>query len=225
MGGALNWTLKRYGQYLGAVWTLLLLATPLVAVLAAAGASSARAAETEIIEIGETIDVQRHVTGRLLKSKRRLKKGMPVRLNEILETGKKARGEFRFKDDTKLAVGPNSKIVLDTFIYDPNSSKSSIIINMSRGAFRFVSGKSGSTAYKINTPTASLGVRGTIFDVYVAGNGEVAILLHEGAVDVCSTRTKCRLHKVVGQFFHINGIGPELFVYIDKNRAAHDPDL
>ena len=123
MGGPLNWTLKRYEQYWGAIWVLLLLATPLVVVLAATGASSARAAETKIIEIGETIDVQRRVTGQLLKSKRRLKKGMPIRLNEILETGKKARGEFRFKDDTKLAVGPNSKIVLDTFIYDPGSSK------------------------------------------------------------------------------------------------------
>jgi hypothetical protein len=48
-----------------------------------------------------------------------------------------------------------------------------------------------------------MGVRGTIFDVYVADNGETAVLLHEGGVDVCPTPATCKRHDKVGHFVHV----------------------
>ena len=173
------------------------------AVLLMLGAGGTQAASAP--EIGTTIAVKNQV---MVESeaaeRRRLRKGGKVHQEEAVETAKAALAEIRLIDDTKLAVGPGARVVLDKFIYDPKAAPGSIAINLSRGAFRFISGSSPSTAYEIRTPTASMGVRGTVFDVYVAPSGETAVLLHEGAVDVCSaTAAACRRHDVIGRFVHV----------------------
>jgi hypothetical protein len=48
-----------------------------------------------------------------------------------------------------------------------------------------------------------MGVRGTVFDVYVADDGETVVLLHEGGVDVCPTPTSCQRHDKVGHFVRV----------------------
>ncbi|MCL4767513.1 MAG: FecR domain-containing protein [Hyphomicrobiaceae bacterium] len=162
-------------------------------------------ASAEAPEIGTTIAVRNQVMVESEASeRRRLLKGGKVHQEEVVETAKAALAEIRLLDDTKLAVGPGARVVLDKFVYDPNAKPGAIAINLTKGAFRFISGSSPSTAYEIRTPTASMGVRGTVFDVYVAPNGETAVLLHEGAVDVCAaTAAACRRHDVIGRFVHV----------------------
>ena len=60
-------------------------------------------------------------------------------------------------------------------------------------------------AYEIKTPGAALGVRGTVFDGYVADNGAMVVLLHEGAVNVCTQR--CLLHKLNRQLVYVTKQG------------------
>jgi FecR protein len=155
-------------------------------------------------EIGTTVAVKNQVTIEAEAQKRKLEKGGKVHQQEIVETAKSASAEIRLLDDTKLAVGPSARLVLDKFVYDASAQPGSITVNLTKGAFRFITGKSTSSAYEIRTPTASMGVRGTVFDVYVAENGETAVLLHEGAVNVCPTPATCRLHNAIGQFVHVN---------------------
>jgi len=167
--------------------------------------SSGSAYAVNAPEIGTTIAVKNQV---MVVSedaqRRRLRKGGKVHQEEIVETSKSAQAEIQFLDDTKLAVGPGARVVLDKFVFDPNAAPGAIAIHLSKGAFRFISGTSPSTAYEIRTPTASMGVRGTVFDIYVAPSGETVVLLHEGAVEVCSaTAAGCRRHDVVGRFIHI----------------------
>ena len=50
------------------------------------------------------------------------------------------------------------------------------------------------------TPTATIGVRGTAFDVYVGDTGELAIAMINGAVEVCPHSGACRLHNIIGRF-------------------------
>lgn len=173
------------------------------AALLVIGGGSARA--VDVPEIGTTIAVRNQV---MVESedaqRRRLRKGGKVHQEEIVETSKSAQAEIQFLDDTKLAVGPGARVVLDKFVFDPNAAPGAIAINISKGAFRFISGTSPSTAYEIRTPTASMGVRGTVFDVFVAPSGETVVLLHEGAVEVCSvTAAGCRSHDVIGRFVHV----------------------
>ena len=154
-------------------------------------------------QVGDTVRVKSDVTAETGEATRKLNRGDDVFQDEILVTSKSASAEIELLDKTKLAVGASARIVLDKFIYDANAAPGSISINLAKGAFRFITGASPKAAYEIKTPTASMGVRGTIFDVYVADDGETAVLLHEGGVDVCPTPTTCQRHDKVGQFMHV----------------------
>jgi hypothetical protein len=154
-------------------------------------------------EVGDTVTVKNEVTAEAGEVKRKLTKGVKVFQDEILVTSKTASAEIELLDKTKLAVGSSSRIALDKFVYDASAAPGSISINLAKGAFRFITGSSPKAAYEIKTPTASMGVRGTIFDVYIADDGETVVLLHEGGVDVCPTPTSCQRHDKVGHFVHV----------------------
>jgi len=173
----------------------------LAAVFAAAFCAQPGLAATP--EVGDTVTVNHEVTAEAGAIKRALEKGAKVFQDEILVTGDTASAEIELLDKTKLAVGASARIVLDKFVYDASAAPGSISINLAKGAFRFITGSSPKAAYEIKTPTASMGVRGTIFDVYVADNGESAVLLHEGGVDVCPTPATCKRHDKVGHFVHV----------------------
>ena len=77
-----------------------------------------------------------------------------------IDTGPVGEAQIRFRDDTKLVVGPNSSMVIDAFVFDDSDTARDISINVVRGAFRFITGNSPKDAYTITTPTATIGVRG-----------------------------------------------------------------
>ena len=156
--------------------------------------------------IGVTVAVQLKVTGSLNEALRKLREGDGIHANEVVETAPEALGEFELNDKTKLALGPGSKLVLDKFVYDPNKGTARIALNLAKGAFRFMTGNSPKAAYQIKLPSASLTVRGTIFDAFVDARGEVALLLIEGAVEICARGT-CKLHDEVGWFVHVGRSG------------------
>ena len=87
-----------------------------------------------------------------------------------LETGKDGRISLTFIDNTRFAVGPDSRIALSKFEYDRTTQKGSFITKVERGSLAVVSGrisKSGRDAMQLQTPTSLLGVRGTRFIVEV----------------------------------------------------------
>ena len=108
----------------------------------------------------------------------------------------------------RLAVGPQSEIVLDSFIYDPAKKDGEVIISAAKGAFRFITGKSAKSAYTIKTPASTIGVRGTTFDGFIDESGEIALLLVDGEIDVCNSKRSCKRLKRQGYFLHIkrNGV-------------------
>ncbi|MAI44964.1 MAG: hypothetical protein CBC34_003430 [Hyphomicrobiaceae bacterium TMED74] len=67
-------------------------------------------------EVGTTISVKRRLTGLHGDVKRRLRKGARVHRDEVLQTSRKGRAEFKLDDDTKLALGANAKLKLDQFV-------------------------------------------------------------------------------------------------------------
>lgn len=75
-------------------------------------------------------------------------------------TGPSGEAQVRFRDDTKLVVGPNSMMIIDAFVFTDEDTAREISINAVRGAFRFITGKSPKDVYSITTPTATIGVRG-----------------------------------------------------------------
>lgn len=161
-------------------------------------AEAPSSAAGEFVEIGTTVTTRNRVTGSLGEEKRRLQNGLRVHHDEILETSRNGHAELKLDDDTKLVLGPEAQLILDEYVVNTKTSKALISLKYLKGAFRFITGRNDSKAYVITTPTATLGVRGTVFDTFVGEDGTTAILLHEGAVQVCSRSATCRLHDAVG---------------------------
>lgn len=137
-------------------------------------------ASAQQVDIGVASTVTNRVQGSV--GSRALKTGDRVFQNENIETGVDSRSQLLFRDETVLNVGPDSRVTLDRFVYDPARGGSGAAVSVTRGALRFISGNMPSQAYEIRTPAGSIGVRGTIFDVIVYDNGEVVLQLVEGAL-------------------------------------------
>ncbi|MDA7946001.1 MAG: FecR domain-containing protein [Hyphomicrobiaceae bacterium] len=168
----------------------------------------AAALASQSTQIGHAERIKEDVTGTLESDERKLKKGDKIHQNEVIATAEKSEAELVLEDETKLAVGPKSQISLDSFIYDPDKKDGEVVINAAKGAFRFVTGKSAKSAYTIKTPASTIGVRGTTFDGFVDDNGEIALLLLDGEIDVCNSARSCKRLNRRGYFLHIrrNGV-------------------
>ena len=134
-------------------------------------------------KIGKAAITRNQVEGILDGPPRALAPGSAVFSNELVRTGDGGVARLIFLDNTDLAVGPKSEVLLDKFVYDPKGSVGSLIVQVGRGAFRFVTGKQDHNNYSINTPYATLGVRGTIFEV-VSTLEKVDIHLVNGGLQV-----------------------------------------
>ncbi|MCK4869260.1 MAG: hypothetical protein KAT39_14500, partial [Alphaproteobacteria bacterium] len=99
--------------------------------------------------IGITSLVVKDVEGKTDEEIRRLALQDSVYQNEIVQTGLESASELRFADDTRISVGPNSTIVLDEFVYDPDPGEGTFALTVTEGVFRFFSGNMASSNYKI----------------------------------------------------------------------------
>jgi hypothetical protein len=68
--------------------------------------------------------------------------------------------QIKFIDNTRIVIGPNSRLVIDTFVFNPDNTARKVTITALKGTFRFISGDSPPGAYTIRTPTMSIGIRG-----------------------------------------------------------------
>ena len=96
--------------------------------------------------------------------------GLQLLAGDRLVTGKDGRMSLTFVDNTRFAVGPNSKVSVSEFQYDRTRQKGSFVTQVDRGSLAVVSGKiakSNRDAMKVRTPNTLLGVRGTKFIVEV----------------------------------------------------------
>src|SRR5262249_5791036 len=90
----------------------------------------------------------------------KLAPGSELHASETVRTGGAGKADLVFVDRTNLTVGPTSEVVLDQFVYDPVGSSGKVVLQTTRGDFRFVSGTQDSSAYQVKTPYGTLSVRG-----------------------------------------------------------------
>jgi hypothetical protein len=172
-------------------------------------------------EIGTTVVIEKTVTGTLGTVERKLEKGVRVHRNELLRTGQQAQAELKLDDNTKLALGPDAELLLDEYAVAGGTSAKSIALKFVKGTLRFLTGSNASENYKLETPSATIGVRGTVFDVYIGPGGDTFVLLHKGEVEVCSQTRMCRPHRTVGRV--VPGVKvAQAFPFVGK-RLVVDP--
>lgn len=91
----------------------------------------------------------------------------PVHLGDEVNSSHDSSLQVLLKDETVFTVGPDCLLTIDRFVYDPDKNNNGLSAKVSKGMFRFMSGnisKSGPQSVSIDTPVASMGVRGTMVE-------------------------------------------------------------
>lgn len=158
-------------------------------VLVAACLTPAPANTAEVI--GHAAAIINQVNGQVGRTNRRLNTRDKVHFQELIRARAASTGQFQLLDGTRLVVGPGAAMRLDSFVYSDKSAKG-VTLSTLKGAFRFISGAAKSSTYRVRTPVAIIGLRGTAFDFYVGRGGTTSVMLLRGAVQVCSTSRQCR---------------------------------
>jgi hypothetical protein len=136
--------------------------------------------EAAPVHIGAANSVSDEVQGVLPGQQDILKPGSKVFHDEIVRTNQKSLAQLLFLDNSSLSVATSSEVKLDKFVYDPNQHTGQVVLNATRGVFRFVAGAQDPKSYSIKTPAATIGVRGTIVNVSYS-NGGLIVQLEEGS--------------------------------------------
>ncbi|MDU8946657.1 Ig-like domain-containing protein, partial [Ovoidimarina sediminis] len=97
--------------------------------------------------------------------------------NDVVETGIDARVSLTFVDGTIFSMSPSSRMALDQVVFNPNATDNSATFNLIEGGFVFIAGQVARTGgIDIQTPTASLGIRGT--------SGLIQMIATDGVLEV-----------------------------------------
>ena len=143
-------------------------------------------------QVGMAVDAATLVTGSSADGEREITRNSPIFRDDRLSASPSGNAQIILVDKTKIVVGPGAQIDIGDFAYATKTTFSSITVKASQGAFRFISGASISAAYKIETPTGTIGVRGTAFDVGITGD-QVHVVMVRGTVELCPTNGQCQL--------------------------------
>jgi hypothetical protein len=113
--------------------------------------------------------------------------GDPIYLGDIVQTGADGSLGIAFTDGTAFDLSSNARMVMTEFVYDPNSHTNSTLLSLTKGQFTFVAGKIAKSGdMKIDTPVATMGIRGTTPHVEISDDGTVkfSTLIEEGKQQV-----------------------------------------
>src|SRR4051794_15341270 len=108
----------------------------------------------------------------------RISTGDEIFRDETVRTAVDSDAKFVLRDDTNLSLGPASTLKLDRAVFSGETSPGDIAVRLTSGAFRFVTGNSSKESYKIVTPLATIGVRGTTLDFLIKRFRNIAVLQH-----------------------------------------------
>lgn len=149
-----------------------------------ASAPVAFAATGEVIAVIQQAQIQSDGTRKVLEE------GTPVVSGDIIQTNRRGEAQLLFPDKTRIVVGPGSTLVLERTLFNSNNKAQRFVVNAVGGTYRFISGESRKSRYKIKTPTATMGIRGTAFDFTVTDT-ETTVLMYEGIVNLCARDRHC----------------------------------
>jgi hypothetical protein len=134
---------------------------------------------TASIERANATVVQANVAGQAGQPKA----GDLVYQGDVVKTGSDSRISINFADGSSFNLSSNARMALDEFVYDPNGKSNSTFFNLTNGTATFVAGSIAKTGgMKVDTPVATMGIRGTTPHIEISNDGEVkfSTLVEEG---------------------------------------------
>lgn len=126
---------------------------------------------------------------------RELTRRSPVFAGDLLRTAPGARAQVKFTDGSIVALKPASALRIDdyTFQADGGGAQKNVM-SLVKGGLRTVTGAIGKTNkndYRLNTPVATIGVRGTLYEVWFEENKGLDVGVWDGAIAACSSSGEC----------------------------------
>jgi hypothetical protein len=125
---------------------------------------------------GETIGLVRTVSGDAAVTRGETSlpaaPGLKLMIGDTLVTGRDGSLGVILRDDSSLSIGPGSRLVLRRFRFSPSEGKFELVARISRGTMAYLSGLIGRLSpekVRIETPSATIGIRGTRFALKVGG--------------------------------------------------------
>jgi hypothetical protein len=167
--------------------------------------------------------------------RRRVVDGGSIYPGDMVETGNGTRAVLAFRDDTRITLGAATRFRVDNFVYDEkNAGEGRFLASVLRGSVRALTGliaKSNNRNVGFSTATATIGIRGTGFDIMCTGacagdpgdpNGGLTLWTWLGSIDVAQGQTALQvLQAGQGLFISPNGIVP---VNVQPNIEGPRPD-
>jgi hypothetical protein len=96
--------------------------------------------------------------------------GAPIYSNDTVRTGANGSVGIIFKDNSRISLGPKSRLDLKKFVFKPAQGQFSMINKLAKGTASFVSGKMTKLSPEsviLETPTSTIGIRGTTYNIKV----------------------------------------------------------
>lgn len=183
--------------------------------LSAAASTVPASAQTRV---GEAVVVQNEVVRVAASASTQINVGDNLLRDEVVRTGVSSAARLVMADNTNLSIGPSATLKLDRTVFNDEHSYREIAVRLTTGAFRFVTGRSEKAAYKITTPLASIGVRGTILDI-LSQRGQTTVVLQEGASSVCTLSFQCIQLTQLGDTAVITSTGGKTTIKKTNNSA------
>jgi len=143
------------------------------------------------IVISPDIGLATAVEGKVFQStdgedlKRRTQLASPVFLKDKIATETNSKVSFAFDDASTISIGENARVTITKHIFDPDKNLRQTVVEVSLGAVRFVvtKGKNKDSTFKVVSPAAIAGVRGTEFVVIVKPDGTTTFVGLEGSIE------------------------------------------
>ena len=124
----------------------------------------------------------------------KLARGAQVEVGQTIVTGAGGHVHVRFVDDAFVAVRPNSQLSVDDYAWDPDHAAANRVkFTLRSGTGRLITGKAGQAnkqGFRLNTPMAAIGVRGTDFVVRASAD-TTRVSVQQGAVVMAPYGSGC----------------------------------
>ncbi|MCO5355541.1 FecR family protein [Acidovorax kalamii] len=119
----------------------------------------------------------------------RLAKGAELDGGDVVLTGTEGRAQIRFSDGGLVALYPDSQFTVTRYADGAGTGEDHFVVNLLRGGMRAITGligKRNPSSYKVITPTAVVGIRGSAFMLAIDANGKVLVSGEQDEIEVCT---------------------------------------
>lgn len=121
-------------------------------------------------------------------AERPLARGSELFVDEAVVTGSRGSTQLRLSDGGLITLNEATRFVVNEYIYDGEGGNAdSVVMSLVEGALRTITGVIGdqqNDTYALNTPFATIGIRGTEFGVFVDATGRTRIAVFDGSIEV-----------------------------------------